>query len=113
MTEWLRLIRYTSWAILARSARSCGVFLPHLLGVGAQDRLDELFTVPDLQGWALDMCGPYRIRTCDAQIKSLFSPPAATWADGPKPPLTRSFVYPPLPSFPPCSPAVCGTVAGP
>src|SRR5439155_13447872 len=53
--KWLRLIRYTSGAIVARSARPCGVLLPHLLLGGAQDGLDELPAVPDLHGGALDL----------------------------------------------------------
>ena len=33
MTDWLRLIRYTSSVIVPRSARPCGVLLPDLLSV--------------------------------------------------------------------------------
>src|SRR5204863_6967863 len=48
-------IRYTLRAIVARSAGTGGVLLPHLLVVGAQDRLDELLPIPDLQGGSLDL----------------------------------------------------------
>src|SRR5437899_2151909 len=53
--ERLRLIHYTSGVIVARSARPCGVLLPHLLLAGSQNRLDEVVAVPDLQGRALDV----------------------------------------------------------
>jgi hypothetical protein len=45
MTEWLRLIRSTSWAIVARSARLRRVLLAHLLLVGSKDGLDEFLAV--------------------------------------------------------------------
>src|SRR5439155_13778286 len=44
----------TSWAIVARSACSCGALLSHLLEVGAQDGLEELLPVPDLQGGSVE-----------------------------------------------------------
>jgi hypothetical protein len=50
MTEWLRLIRYTSSVIVARSARLGGVPFPDLLPVGSKDGLEEFLAVPDLHG---------------------------------------------------------------
>src|SRR6266536_5597328 len=41
--------------IVARSARPCGVLLPHLLLVEPEDGLDELIAVPDLQGGPLEV----------------------------------------------------------
>src|SRR5213083_439101 len=55
MTEWLRLIRYTSSVIVARSARPCRVLLPDLLPVRAKDCLQQLVAVPDLQHRTLEL----------------------------------------------------------
>jgi hypothetical protein len=63
VTEWLRLVRYTSSVIVARSTRPCGVLLPHLPPVGAKDRLEEFFAVPDLQRRALEWMSTRTART--------------------------------------------------